>query len=187
MTDRSDAITTLLQDWSGGDLEAAEEVLPKIYDRLRHIAASYFIHERLDHTLQPTAVVHEVLMRWQQRPTLIRDRGHFYALVARLMRQVLVDHARKHRRLKRGGDVEKVPLSALTALDPKTYDGMLALDHALSELRVDEPRQAAVVEMRFFGGLTHEDIAESLQVSKRTVIREWQRARTRLKARLASA
>ncbi len=183
----SEEITQLLRRWGAGDHVAAEAVLPEIYEQLHRIAVAYFDRERPDHTLQPTAVVHEVFLRWQDRPVEeLENRGHFFAIAARLMRQVLVDHARKRRREKRGGGVETVSLSAMPDRFAETPKGIVALDMALRALHAVDPQKAAVVEMRFFGGLSNEEIAATLKVSRRTVIREWKRARARLLADLAA-
>ncbi|MEM7585054.1 MAG: ECF-type sigma factor [Acidobacteriota bacterium] len=179
--DGSDDTTELLRRWSAGDAAAAEAVLPEIYDQLHRIATAYFDRERPNHTLQPTAVVHEVFLRWHERPAAeLEGRSHFFGIAARLMRQVLVDHARKRLRAKRGGSAEVLSLTEVPERVAETPEGILALDLALRRLQEEDRQKAAVVEMRFFGGLSNEEIAESLKISQRTVIREWQRARARL-------
>ena len=174
----SEEMTRLLRRWGAGDSAAAEAVLPEVYHQLHQIATAYFNRERPDHTLQPTAVVHEVFLRWQQRPIKhLENRSHFFGIAARLMRQVLVDHARKHLREKRGGG-ELVSLTAMPDRFAETPKGIVALDLALQRLHQEDRQKAAVVELRFFGGLSNEEIATALNLSTRTVIREW-KTRTR--------
>jgi RNA polymerase sigma factor (TIGR02999 family) len=171
-------ITRLLHRWSGGDPEAAERVLPLVYDELRRIALRQLRRERSDHTLQATAIVHEAYLRLNGQEGLHwPSRAHFFAFVARLIRRILVDYARHRNRAKRGGGIEKVTLSEVADLAlPKAPD-VMALDEALAGLEAIDPRKAAVVELRFFGGLTLEETAEQLGVSPETVSREWRRAK----------
>lgn len=171
-------ITQLLVRWSSGDREAAELVLPLVYDELRAIASRQLRLERNGHTLQPTAIVHEAYLRLVHQPGLDwPSRAHFFAFAANLIRRILVDHARHRNRAKRGGMSRKVTL--LETADPafeKSPD-LVALDAALSALEKADPRKASVVELKFFGGLTLDEIAAQLAISPETVSREWRRAR----------
>ncbi|MCH9646726.1 MAG: sigma-70 family RNA polymerase sigma factor [Deltaproteobacteria bacterium] len=190
-------ITQLLRRWSGGDAEAAEQVLPLIYRQLHNIAVGYFSQERSDHTLQPTIVVHEAFLRLRgptgaeanEHPKGTKkweNRRHFFGIAARLMRQVLVDYARQKNRLKRGSEAELISLTEAPERFAETPRGILAIDHALEKLRKEDARKASVVELRFFGGLDNDELADFLGVSKRTIIREWLRARAWLFAELSS-
>lgn len=181
-------VTLLLAAWREGDREALDRLMPLVYGELRRLAARSLQGERKDHTLQPTALVHEAFLRlaggavprWQ-------DRVHFFAVAAQVMRRLLVDHARARRTDKRGGGVRPLPLTA--ALDvgsPEAGDPelLLALDEALVELAVHDPRKARIVELRFFGGLTIEETAEVLEVATSTVILEARLARAWLFRRI---
>lgn len=183
-------VTTLLAAWRDGDREALSRLMPLVYGELRRLAARSLEGERKDHTLQPTALVHEAFLRlaggavprWQ-------DRVHFYAVAAQVMRRLLVDHARARRTEKRGGGARPLPLEA--ALDigsPEAGDPelLIALDEALVELAVHDPRKARIVELRFFGGLTIEETAEVLDLATSTVILEARLARAWLFRRIAA-
>ena len=173
-------VTGLLQRWSAGDTEAFDELMGHVYDELHRIAAQSFRRERSEHTLQATALLHEAVLRLIDIGNLPwRDRAHFYAVAARMMRRILVDHARQRRRLKRGGDGERVALSEAEplAVQGKSPD-IEALNDALELLEARDPQKARIVELRFFAGLTGEEIARSLDISTPTVTREWRRART---------
>jgi len=180
-------ITALLNEWSRGDQEALERLMPLVHGELRQLARSYFRHEPEGHTLQPTALVNEVYMRLvEQRKVRWDNRSQFFAFAALLMRRILVDHAKARHTAKRGGDVRKLPLEEALALGGKPLDlDLLALDAALTELAAFDSRQAQVVEMRFFAGLTHEEIADVLGVSVTTVKRDWQTARRWLFRRMS--
>ncbi|MCH9651823.1 MAG: sigma-70 family RNA polymerase sigma factor [Deltaproteobacteria bacterium] len=183
----SSEITLLLRRWSQGEESAAEEVLPLIYDQLHSIATAYFSRERGGHTLQPTGVVHEAFLRLVKGPVNEwEDRSHFFGIAARLMRQVLVDHARQRNREKRGGGVKPISLTDTPEHFAHTAQGVLAVDQALTKLRLEDPQKASVVEMRFFGGLTNEEIAGALRISTKTVSREWRRARAHLFLQLSA-
>lgn len=164
--------------WRGGDPEVVDELLPVVYEQLRQLARNFLRRERHDHTLQPTALVHEAYLRMaDQALPQLRDRLHFYALAGRVMRQVLVDHARTQTAAKRGGEAIKVELSdAAGAKDPRAAN-LLLLDDAIQRLNALDPRQARIIELRFFGGLTIEESAEVLAVSTPTVINETRKAR----------
>lgn len=186
MSERSaEQITQLLRRWSAGDADAADRVLPLVYDELHQIARAYFSRERPSHTLQPTAVVNEVYLRLEaQGPMSWDDRSHFLGIAARLMRQILVDHARARSREKRGRAFDLVRLLDVPEPIVESPEGLLAVDEALSRLGRQDAQKAAVVELRFFGGLENDEIAAMLGVSKTTVVRQWRRARAWLFAEL---
>jgi RNA polymerase sigma factor (TIGR02999 family) len=171
-------ITEQLRDWSGGkDTTAA---LNLVYSELHRQAHRYLRRERPGHTLQTTALVHEVYLKLvRQESVPCESRAHFFALAARLMRQILIDYARTKQRAKRGGPKDKVPLEdALTVGVGKTNFDLLALDEALTRLAVKEQHLANIVELRFFSGLSVEDTAEVLGISDSTVKRDWQMAKS---------
>jgi RNA polymerase sigma factor (TIGR02999 family) len=171
-------LTDLLQRWSQGDREAAEEALPLVYSELRRIAAKELRRRPVGQTLQATALVHEAYLRLSGCEGFgLSNRTHFYALAARLIRQILVDYARRQNRLKRGGEAARVTLSETVGLVHPRGPDLLAVDEALVKLEALDPRKAAVVELRFFAGLTLEETAEQLGISPETVGREWRRAR----------
>jgi RNA polymerase sigma-70 factor (ECF subfamily) len=171
-------ITQLLLDWSDGDQDALNKLIPLVYQELKRIARYYMRRERAGHTLQTSALVNEAYirlvdykkMRWQ-------DRAHFLAVAAQAMRRILVEHARGHTRAKRGGDARKVSLDeAATLADEKAAD-MVALDAALNSLAEFDPRKSQIVELRYFGGLTVEETADVIEASPATVKREWNTAK----------
>lgn len=171
-------ITRLLRDWSGGDGAALERLLPLVYDQLRELARSQLRHERPDHTLQPTALVHEAYLRLSaQRDAAGANRGQFFSLAARLMRRVLVDHARARLAAKRGGPAPRLSIEGLDIELRSEPVDLLDLDRALDRLTAAFERPGRIVEMRFFAGLEVEEIAELLGVSDRTVKRDWSFAR----------
>lgn len=183
-------VTRLLQAWGEGAPQASEELLPLIYDHLRRIARDYMRRERADHTLQPTALVHEAYLRLAGGEAIPwQGRAHFYNLASRAMRRILVNHAIARQRVKRGGPQQRISLTQAEGLLPVDKAAeevdIIALDAALGSLTEDFPRQSRVVEMRFFGGMDTPDIAEILQVSEKTVLRDWQFARLWLRRRLA--
>jgi RNA polymerase sigma factor (TIGR02999 family) len=183
---RPQAVTGLLQAWARGDKDAAERVFPLVYDQLRRLAARQLRGERRGHTLQPTALVHEAYLRLAgQRAPDWPDRAHFFAMAARVMRHVLVDHARRNRAAKRGGSACRVSLEEATAPDRPLELEVIALDEALTELQALDADQAHIVELRFFGGLTEEEAAAALGVSVATVQRDWRTARAWLYRRIA--
>ena len=180
-------VTQLLQNWSSGNPQAAEEVLPMVYQELRRIAARQLRRERDDHTLEATALVHEAYMRLQgQAGFHWPSRAHFFAFAAHLIRRILVDHARNRNRAKRGGGWERVTLAEAADLALGKSPDLLALDEALTSLETLDPRKAAVVELRFFAGLNLEETAEQLGISPETVGREWRRAKAWLYCQLRS-
>lgn len=171
-------VTDLLVRWRSGDREALDALMPLVYEELRHLARHYLRLERPDHTLQSTALVHEAFVRLVgQNPPEWKSRAHFYGVAARLMRQILVDHARNHGAAKRGGDSIKLTLNeALVHSKVKDVD-ILALDDALNNLAQINAQQSQIVELRFFSGLSIEDTSEVLGVSPATVKRGWTVAR----------
>jgi len=185
-TGPSDDVTALLARWRGGSAEAGDALMEKVQGELRRIAASYLRRERGGHTLQPTAVVNEAYMRLvPQRGVHWENRAHFYGIAARMMRRVLVDHARKRRAAKRDGLAESpVTITGIAAPAGPDEVDVLMLHDALSALAELDPRQAEIVEMRYFAGLTVEEIAEVLHVSTATVKREWTTAKLWLRRRM---
>lgn len=172
-------ITDLLLAWNGGDQSALERLMPLVYDELRRLAQHYLRQERANHTLQPTALVHEAWLRLAQTNRLNwQNRAHFIGVAAELMRRILVDHARKHRAEMRGGAETRVALDeARDARAPQEVD-LIALDEALDTLKALDSRQSRIVELKFFGGLEIAEIAEVLGVSPATVKRDWAWAKT---------
>ena len=171
-------VTQLLQAWSEGDQAAFDRLAPIVYSELRRLARRYMARERPDHTLQPTALVHEAYMRLAGLHNLQwKNRVHFFAISAQVMRRVLVDFARSRDRHKRGGSGRPVSLDECANLGANSDTSLLALDGALSALGIEDPRKCRVVEMKFFGGLSTDEIAQSLQVSPETVSRDWKLAK----------
>ena len=177
--------TRLLVDWSNGDRDAAARLMPLVYDELRRLARGYLRRERGDHTLQATGLVHEAYLRLvDQKTTTWKNRAHFFAAAAQLMRRILVDHARRHRSEKRGGDRTKVEFDeALMPSESRSLD-VIALDDALQDLAQLNAQHSQIVELRFFGGMSIEEVAEVLDVSPRTVQREWRMARAWLRRQI---
>ena len=177
-TESPGGVTQLLRAWSDGDDGALERLMPLVEAELRRLARGYMSRERRGHTLQPTALVHEAFLRLTDaRRVRWQDRAHFLGISARLMRRVLVDHARARGYQKRGGDVERVPLNEGLVGSPEPALHLLALDRALEALAADDVRKSQVVELRFFGGLSVEETAEVLHVSPDTVKRDWRLAK----------
>jgi RNA polymerase sigma factor (TIGR02999 family) len=172
-------VTDLLRRWSGGDRGALEELLPVVYQELRRLAAGSLKKERAGHLLRTTALVHEAYLRLvDQRSSHWEGRSHFYAIASRVMRQVLVDYARREGAARRGGKGRKLTLSEAEGVAaPAEGMNFLALDSALTTLAAVDPRQARLVELRYFGGLTIEETAEVMNLSPATVKREWTVAR----------
>lgn len=179
-------MSSLLADWRAGDETARDRLAPILYQELRRLANHQLKGERPDHTLQPTALVHEVWLRLHDGATPDwQDRAHFFAVAARTMRRVLVDHARSRGAAKRGGDRFRVSLEEdLARVAPRSAD-LLALDQALEELAVLEERKCRVIELRYFGGLTIEETAEVLGVSAPTVVNDTRFARAWLLDRIS--
>jgi RNA polymerase sigma-70 factor, ECF subfamily len=187
MGEESASVTHLLKAWSGGDQLALEELTPKVYLELRRMAARYMRNERAGNSLQATALVHEVFLRLVEVDSVSwRDRAHFFAVSANMMRRILVDGARAKGMAKRGGAAQQVNLDDVPELASRSRDReIVAIDEALDALAQIDPRKAKVIELRFFGGLSVEETAEVLKVSPQTVMRDWKMARAWLMAELA--
>lgn len=166
-------VTRLLVAWRDGQQEALDQLMPLIYQELKQLARGYLRGERADHTLQPTALIHEAYIRLaDQRLPQWQNRAHFYGIAARVMRQILVDHARRHHASKRGSDQQRVPLDEAIVFTEDRAADVVALDGALKELAAFDERKCRVIELRFFGGLSLEETAEALGISVATVGRE---------------
>ena len=184
----SEEITQLLQVWSDGDPSAFKKLAPLVYRELHRLAKRHMRQERPGHTLQTTALVNEAFVRmidWQSVPW--QNRAHFFAMSAQLMRRILVDHARRHYRAKRGGRMRPVPLDEAPGVSVDHAQSLLAVDEALKRLASIDARSASVVELRFFGGFSVEEIAASLGIAQRTVKRDWTLARAWLSTILNDA
>jgi RNA polymerase sigma-70 factor, ECF subfamily len=177
-------VTRFLSDWRNGDMTALDKLTPFIYAELRRLAASYMRRERSDHTLQPTALIHEAYLRLvaQSQPDW-QSRSHFFGVAAQLMRQILVDHARSHSTAKRDGG-RRVPLEESLAIGEGRSVELIALDAALQELAALDPRKSKMIELRFFAGLSIDETAEVVNVSAATVHRDLRLAETWLYQRL---
>jgi RNA polymerase sigma factor (TIGR02999 family) len=179
-------VTRLLDDWSGGDREALDKLMPLVYDELRRLAHRHMAHERAGHTLQTTALVNEAYMRLaNERGMRWQSRAHFFAVAAQIMRFILVDYARGQARAKRGGGAIQVTLDEALVVAEDRADDLLALDEALSRLAAFDQRKSRIAEMRFFAGLTVEETAEVLTVSVETVMREWRLTKAWLQRELS--
>lgn len=186
MGDPTGKVTGLLHAWARGDPRAQEGLLPLVYQELRRQAAAYLRRERTGHTLQPTALVHEAYLRLVGQRVDWRNRAHFFAIAAQMMRRVLVDHARAHHAAKRPDPALRVAIDErLRTVEPKECD-LLLLDQALNELGELDPRQGKIVELYYFGGLSEDEVAEVLSVSRSTVAREWRSAKAWLYRRMTS-
>jgi RNA polymerase sigma factor (TIGR02999 family) len=179
METSTDEVTRLLQDWSVGNREALDKLLPLVYDELRRVAHSFLRHERPDHTLQTTALVHEAYLKLiDQRSVNWQNRAHFFAISAKAMRRILLDNARRRTAVKRGSGGQKVSLEEVATLSTDaSNESLIALDMALQQLEAIDVEQSRIVELRYFGGLTIEETAEVLKTSPSTVQREWTIAR----------
>ncbi len=176
------SVTQLLVKWSEGDKAALDELMPLVYETLRKLAGSYLRRERGNHSLQPTALVHEAYVRLVgQHTTGWQNRAQFFGMAAKLMRNVLVDYARERLAAKRGGEQFRLSLSKADQFNNKTDVGLMALNDALNELAAVKPQHARVIELRFFGGLTIEETAAVMSISHATVERDWAFARAWLR------
>jgi len=179
--------TRILRDLSGGNRNALDQLMPIVYRELRRLASHYLRNERPDHTLQATALVHEVFLRLiDQTSVHWQDRAHFIGISAHLMREILINHAIAHKRLKRGGGQYKVSIDQAIAWQNEADVDLIVLNDALNELAGIDPRQSEIVELRFFGGLSVEETAEALNLSTATVKREWRLAKAWLYSRIKS-
>jgi RNA polymerase sigma-70 factor, ECF subfamily len=177
MTSDGGEVTQLLKAMTSGDPTAADRLLPLVYSELHRLAASYMRRERQDHTLQPTALINEAYLRLAGDDVNWRNREHFIGVAANVMRRVLVDHARAHNAEIRGGSLRRVELEEGVAISVERSEEILSLDEALVRLMEVNPRQAKVVELRYFGGLSMEQIAAVLAIAPRSAKRDWALAR----------
>jgi RNA polymerase sigma factor (TIGR02999 family) len=181
-------VTQILQAWSDGDDTAPDRLMPVVYAELRRLAGDYFRRERPDHTLQATALVHEAYLKLvDEKRVTWKNRAHFCGIAARLMRQILMEHARAHNAAKRGGKLEKLYLEETRHLAAERAPDLVDLDDALKTLSAAHPRESEVVELKFFGGLDANQIAEVLNVSAKTVSRDWSFAKLWLLRQLSNA
>ena len=181
-------VTGLLVNWSNGDQQALEELMPLVYGELRRLAKAYLRRERSDHTLQSTALVNEAFLRLvNQRNVQWKNRAHFFGIAAQLIRRILVDHARAHQADKRGAGAFKLSLDEAIGVAEKQDLDLVALDDALKRLTELDPQQGRIVELRFFAGLSIEETGEVLGVSPATVKRDWSTARAWLYRDLSKA
>ncbi|MCM3874295.1 MAG: sigma-70 family RNA polymerase sigma factor [Pyrinomonadaceae bacterium] len=182
METSSDEVTRLLRDWGNGNQQALEKLVPLIYSELRQIAHKCLYRERPGHTLQTTALVHEAYLKLiDQRDARWQNRAHFFAIASQAMRRILIDNARRHTAVKRGGPAENLPLEEAATISLEPDPILLPLDEALTKLAEIDPQQSRIVELRFFGGLTIEETAEVMSSSIDTVKREWAMARAWLR------
>ena len=186
MLTNSSEVTTLLAQWSDGDPEALDRLAPLVFNELRGLARAHFQGERIDHTLQPTALVNEVFVRLLgRRKVLWHNRGQFFQCAIEMMRRILVDHARRNRAAKRGGDAVKVPLEGLIIPDRMAGGtDALALQEALDDLGRKDPNCRRIVELKYYFGMTHEEIGAVVNLAPSTVKQKWAAARVRLYHRL---
>ncbi len=189
--ERPESVTQLLVDWGQGDQKALDKLMPLVYSELRRLAGNYLRRERQGHTLQPTALVNEAYLKLvDQRNTRWQNRAQFYGVAAQLMRRILVDHARQRQAAKRGGsDQQRLSITSAGQLGGKQVAtepaiDLLALHEALNELAEMDPQQGRIVELKFFGGLSIDEIAEVMNIGHATVERDWKMARAWLRRKL---
>jgi RNA polymerase sigma factor (TIGR02999 family) len=180
----ADNLTGLLVEWREGDQAALDRLMPLVYDQLRRIAHRYVQRERNGHTLQTSALVNEAYLRLADQKLVWQNRAHFFAVTARVMRHILIDHARRRRYAKHGGDARQVSIDEAAAMSLERAAELIALEEALDELAQLDQRKSQVVELRYFGGLSLEETAETLNVSLMTVRRDWRAAKAWLYRRL---
>jgi RNA polymerase sigma factor (TIGR02999 family) len=184
----SHEVTKLLKDWSAGDESALEKLMPLVYDELRQLAHQHMRREKRGHTLQTSALVNEAYLRLVDQSKIEwGSRGHFFGIAARLMRQILVDQARRRNFAKRGGGAIQVALNEATTVAQEQSANVMALDDALKNLEKTDQRKSRIVELRFFGGMSIEETATVLKVSPGTVMRDWTFARAWLRNQMSSA
>lgn len=181
-------VTGILSKIEAGDQQASEELLPLVYDELRKLAAARMANERSDHTLQATALVHEAYVRMVDVETVKKwdSRGHFFAAAGEAMRRILVEKAREKCSQKRGGDWERIELKGLDLADGSSLELVLAISDALEEIEAEDPRLANLVKLRYFGGMTIEEAAEAIGISRATAILNWRYVKSRLRLILES-
>ena len=179
-------ITELLEQWSGGNQAALDQLYPLVYAELRQLARSYMRREPKGHTLQTTALINEAYVRLvDQQSVRWQNRSHFFAISAQIMRRILVDHARRHLQAKRGGGAKRISLDEVMIVAKERSAEVLMLDEALSNLARLDPRRSQVVELRYFAGLNNSEIASVLKISENTVMRDWNLARAWLYQQLS--
>ena len=167
-----EAVTQLLRQWSNGNKQALDELMPFVYDQLRRLAGNCLRSERPDHTLRATALVNEAYLRLVDADVAWQDRVHFFAVSARMLRRILVDHAKSNNRQKRGGEFQKIPLDEAVLVGPQGDKSIVELDEALKRLAAQDQRKSELIELLFFGGLTYDEAAAALKISPATVHRE---------------
>jgi RNA polymerase sigma factor (TIGR02999 family) len=172
MPTERETVTRLLQEWNAGNKAALDELMPLVYDQLHRLAAKCLRSERPDHTLRATALVNEAYLRMVNADVEWQDRVHFFAIAARMLRRILVDHAKANRREKRGGGAEKVQLDEAVMVGPQSASGIIELDLALRRLAEHDPRKSEIIELLCFGGLTYDEAAAALKISPATIHRE---------------
>jgi RNA polymerase sigma factor (TIGR02999 family) len=180
-------VTQLLHEWGNGNKQALDELMPVVYDQLHKLASNCLRSERPDHTLRATALVHEAYLRLVQADVDWQDRVHFYAVSARILRRILVDHAKSRNRHKRGGEYQQIPLEEAVIVGPESDRGMVELDEALQRLANQDRRKSELIELLFFGGLTYDEAAAALKISPATVHRELTLAKAWLNLELSRA
>jgi RNA polymerase sigma factor (TIGR02999 family) len=180
-------VTQLLHEWGNGNKQALNELMPVVYDQLHKLASNCLRSERPDHTLRATALVHEAYLRLVQADVDWQDRVHFYAVSARILRRILVDHAKSRNRHKRGGEFQQIPLEEAVLVGPESDRGMVELDEALQRLANQDRRKSELIELLFFGGLTYDEAAAALKISPATVHRELTLAKAWLNLELSRA
>lgn len=179
-------VTQLLVDWGNGNQAALDRLMPVVYTELRQLAHWYMRRERPDHTMQTTALIHEAYLRLvDQNQVRWQHQAHFFGIAARLMRQILIEHARSHTRAKRGGGVGTISLDEAAIVSQARATELLALDDALERLATIDPRKSQVVELRFFGGLSVEEAAQVLNIAPNTVLRDWRMAKAWLRREIS--
>jgi RNA polymerase sigma-70 factor, ECF subfamily len=185
MTSSSSSVSQLLKAWSQGDEAALEQLTPLVYDELHRLARRFMRRESPGHTLQTSALVNEAYLRLiDQRNVSWQNRSHFFGIASQLMRRILVDHARSQARQKRGGNAQRLSLDATAVLTKERVVDLVAIDEALTKLAEFDSQKSRIVEMKFFGGLTNDEVAECLNVSSRTIEREWRKSKAWLKSAL---
>ena len=185
MTSSSNSVSQLLIAWGQGDEAALEQLTPLVYDELHRLARRYMRRESPGHTLQTSALVNEAYLRLiDQRNVSWQNRSHFFGIASQLMRRILVDHARSHARQKRGGNAQRLSLNTTAVSTKERVVDLVAIDEALTKLAELDSQKSRIVEMKFFGGLTNDEVAECLNVSSRTIEREWRKSKAWLKGAL---
>jgi RNA polymerase sigma factor (TIGR02999 family) len=180
-------VTQLLHEWGNGNKQALDQLMPIVYDQLHKLASNCLRSERPDHTLRATALVHEAYLKLVQADVDWQDRVHFYAVSARILRRILVDHAKSRNRNKRGGEYQQIPLEEAVIVGPESDRGMVELDEALQRLANQDRRKSELIELLFFGGLTYDEAAAALKISPATVHRELTLAKAWLNLELSRA